>query len=108
LKTCEKGKALMEQGSYDRKAEKRPNTRLHQTGIPLHFIQAGERDSLAEIMKIVFQSLHEFPPGTAARLLSDAYAGIESSDPEFWIRERVHWIEYDRQIYEFPTTIGDS
>jgi hypothetical protein len=42
LKICEKGKARTEQGSYDRKIENPPSTRLHQTVIPLRFIPAGE------------------------------------------------------------------
>lgn len=63
---------------------------------------------LTAIMEIVYQSFQDFPLGTVARLLSEAYSGAESSDPEFWMRERIHWNEYDRQVHEFPTTIGAS
>ncbi len=49
-------------------------------------------------MDIIFQSFQDLPPGTVARLLSEAYARAEPSDPEFWMRERAHWVDYDRKF----------
>jgi GNAT superfamily N-acetyltransferase len=59
-------------------------------------------------MEIEFQPFRDFPAGTIARLLCDAYSEMQESNPEFWTREKMNWLEYDRQIFEFPDTVGSA
>ena len=57
-------------------------------------------------MKLLFTSPHDQPPGTLASLILRSYADLISSDPVHWKPEEVKWGEFDRNVFDNPSTVG--
>ncbi len=57
-------------------------------------------------MNIKFTSPFELKPGTIAELLSRSYAELVSSDPEHWRSEELKWDGFDKDIFQYPDTVG--
>jgi len=57
-------------------------------------------------MKLRFTSPHGQEPGLIASLLKQSYAELLESDPEQWRSEVPKWEQFDREVFEYPETVG--
>ena len=57
-------------------------------------------------MRIEFTTLQGQKPGAILSLLDQAYAQALKEDPALWVPERSKWVEYDREVFENPDTVG--
>lgn len=57
-------------------------------------------------MNIRFTSTSDQKPGIIADLLKRSYADLVSSDPEHWQQEEAKWEEFDREVFQYPDSVG--
>lgn len=57
-------------------------------------------------MRLQFTSINKSGPGILASLLLQSYADLITSDPIHWKPEENKWIEFDRDAFRNPGTIG--
>lgn len=57
-------------------------------------------------MSIKFKSPLEYRPGIIVSLLEQSYADIMSSDQEYWNQAREKWEEFDKEVFQFPNSVG--
>lgn len=55
---------------------------------------------------IAFAALTQYPPGTLLSLLSQSYAPYLALDPQAAAAWPADWAAYDRDVFQFPDTIG--
>jgi len=55
---------------------------------------------------VAFTPINQHKPGLIASLLLHSYADILSADERYWRKEKAKWIEFDREVFESPDTIG--
>ena len=60
------------------------------------------------MVDLSFTSPQNQKPGLIASILECVYAPLLESDPRIWEPERTNWEEYDREIFEYPETVGKS
>ncbi len=53
-----------------------------------------------------FTSPLEQKPGIIADVLRRSYAGLVASDQDHWSQEEGKWDEYDREVFQYPDTVG--
>lgn len=58
-------------------------------------------------MNIRFTSPLEYERGIIADLLKRSYRELVLSNPELWRQEEIKWNEFDKEIFEYPDTIGN-
>lgn len=59
-------------------------------------------------MNLKFTSPRVEKPGTIAAILKACYADLVASDPSLWQNEAEGWELFDADVYENPSSIGDS
>jgi len=48
----------------------------------------------------------ECEPGILALLLKQSYAELVETEPELWQPERENWVQFDREVFQNPDTVG--
>lgn len=59
-----------------------------------------------ERILIAFTPVAEHTPGAIFELLSRSYDGTVRAEPGGWAGEKDKWLEYDRDVFENPETVG--
>ena len=57
-------------------------------------------------MRLEFTKINNQEPGILSSLLIQSYADLIKSDPIHWEPEKNNWIEFDRDAFGNPKTIG--
>lgn len=57
-------------------------------------------------MRLEFTTINNHEPGILSSLLIQSYADLIKSDPTHWEPEKNNWIEFDRDAFGNPKTIG--
>jgi len=57
-------------------------------------------------MELKHTPAFEAEPGTVARLLTESYAELLESEPDPWLEEQQGWLQFDRDVFNHPETIG--
>ena len=58
------------------------------------------------MMNIKFTPPNVIEPGVLASMLKRVYAPLVESYPQTWGLEQAEWEEFDRQVFQYPETIG--
>ena len=56
--------------------------------------------------RLCFDSIREHSPGVIADLLRRSHAELLDADPEHWSGEALDWVQYDRDAFVDPDTVG--
>lgn len=57
-------------------------------------------------MMLTFTPITQYKAGIIASLLLQSYAEILSGEQQYWRQEEVNWLQFDRDVFENPDTIG--
>ena len=57
-------------------------------------------------MKIEFTTALDQKAGIIVDLLKRSYTKLLSSVPQYWSQEIANWEEFDRDVFQFPDTVG--
>ena len=57
-------------------------------------------------MKLKFTLPHDQHPGVIASMLKRSYAELLESDQEHWGPEVPKWEQFDREVFDYPDTVG--
>jgi GNAT superfamily N-acetyltransferase len=57
-------------------------------------------------MMLAFTPITQHKAGIIASLLLQSYAEILSAEQQYWIQEEENWLQFDREVFENPDTIG--
>ncbi len=55
---------------------------------------------------LTFEPITDHQPGILDSLLMASYAELLSSGEPFWQSEKARWIEFDKEVFDHPTTVG--
>jgi GNAT superfamily N-acetyltransferase len=55
---------------------------------------------------LTFRPVTRYKAGILARLLHQCYAKILSTEPRYWQAEEASWLQFDREVFENPDSVG--
>ncbi len=55
---------------------------------------------------LTFRRITQYKPGIIASLLRQCYAEILTAEPLHWKAEEAKWLEFDREVFDNPETVG--
>ena len=55
---------------------------------------------------LAFRPVTQYKPGIIASFLRQCYAEILTSEPLHWKAEEAKWLEFDREVFGNPETVG--
>jgi GNAT superfamily N-acetyltransferase len=58
-------------------------------------------------MSLTFKSVLEYEPGIIAHLLKESYGELVLQNPKIWKEEEIKCNEFDKEIFEYPDSIGN-
>ncbi len=67
---------------------------------------SGELCEYHTCSMLAFTPITQHKAGILAALLLESYAEVVSAEQQYWLAEKEKWLEFDREVFENPQTIG--